>query len=134
MGRWKSDAPGLQGETSFMLLLKEITMLFRTLTAAAILVLGITAAQADDLSQVSAYVTFGDLNLSQPADAKILADRLEDAAKSVCLKANPDLDSSALMQQCIDSAISMGMTGIQDRLDQEVSAKLVVVRTSLTNP
>ena len=109
-------------------------MLFRVFTAAAIFALGIASAQADDFTPVSATVPFGDLNLSQPTDARILADRLEDAAKSVCLKANPDLVSSSAMRQCIDSAISMGMTGIQDRLDQEVSAKLVVVRTSLENP
>jgi UrcA family protein len=132
MGPWKSRRAGTQGETSFLLLSKEITMLFRSFTTAALLALGITAAQADDLSQASTTVSFGDLNLSQPADAKILADRLEDAATSVCLKVNPDL-SPALMQQCIDSAISIAMTGIQDRLDQDVRAKLFVVRSSLAN-
>jgi UrcA family protein len=117
------------------LLSKEITMLFRTFipAAALALALGIPAAQANDLDQASATVPFGDLNLSQPADAKILADRLEDAAKSVCLKVNADL-SPALMQQCVDSAISMAMAGIRDRLDQEVRAKLFVVRNSLANP
>jgi UrcA family protein len=132
MGPWKSRRAGTQGETSFLLLSKEITMLFRSFTTAALLALGIAAAQADDLSQASTTVSFGDLNLSQPADAKILADRLEDAATSVCLKVNPDL-SPALMQQCIDSAISIAMTGIQDRLDQDVRAKLFVVRSSLAN-
>ena len=109
-------------------------MLFRTFLTAATLALTIAGAHADDVSQASAYVSFGDLNLSQPADARILAARLEDAAKSVCLKANPDLASPALMQRCIDSAISMGISGVEDKLDREVSAKLVVVRTSLANP
>jgi UrcA family protein len=116
------------------LLSKEITMLLRTFLTTATLALGIAVAHAEAASQASATVSFGDLNLAQPGDAKILAARLETAAKSVCLAANPDLDSSVLMQQCIDTAISMGITGIRDRLDQEVSAKLVVVRTSLANP
>jgi UrcA family protein len=109
-------------------------MLLRTLTTTALLALGITAVHADDYTQVSVYVPYGDLNLSQPTDAKVLADRLEDAAKSVCLKANPDLDSPVLMQQCIGTAISVAMVGIEDTLDQEVRAKLVVVRTSMANP
>ena len=119
-------------------------MLLRTLTATALLALGVTAAHAadfttsnfaaSDFTQVSVYVPYGDLNLAQPSDAKILADRLEEAAKSVCLKANPDIDSPALMQQCIGTAISVAMAGIEDTLDQEVRAKLVVVRTSMANP
>jgi UrcA family protein len=109
-------------------------MLLRPLTAAALLALGITAAHADDFTQVSVSVPYGDLNLSQPTDARVLADRLEEAAKSVCLKANPDVDSPVLMQQCIGPAISVAMVGIEDTLDREVRAKLVVVRTSMANP
>jgi UrcA family protein len=127
--------PELQGETSlFVVVTKEITMLFRSLTAAALLALGLTAAHAEDFSLVSTTVPFGDLNLSKPTDAKVLAGRLVGAAKSVCLQANPDIDSPVLMQQCIGSAISMAMTEIEDRLDQDVSDKLVVVRTSLESP
>ena len=114
-------------------------MLLRTLASAALLALGLTAAHAadvtnNDFTQVSVYVPYGDLNLAQPTDAKVLADRLEDAAKSVCLKANPDIGSPVLMQQCIGTAISVAMMGIEDTLDQEVRAKLVVVRTSMANP
>jgi UrcA family protein len=109
-------------------------MLLRSLTAAALLTLGFAAAHADDYTQVSVSVPYGDLNLAQPSDAKVLADRLEDAAKSVCLKANPDIGSPVLMQQCIGSAVSVAMMGIEDTLDQEVRAKLVVVRTSMANP
>jgi UrcA family protein len=108
-------------------------MLLRSLTAAALLALGITAAHADDITQVSVNVPYGDLNLAQPTDAKILADRLEDAAKSVCLKANPDL-SPVLMQQCIGTAVSVAMMGIENTLDREVRAQLVVVRTAMANP
>jgi UrcA family protein len=145
--QWNTEVrcSGFQGETSFFIVVtKEITMLLRTLTTTALLALGITAAHAADFTtnnfaannftQVSVYVPYGDLNLAQPSDAKILADRLEEAAKSVCLKANPDIDSPVLMQQCIGTAISVAMVGIEDTLDQEVRAKLVVVRTSMANP
>jgi UrcA family protein len=125
----------------FFVVTKEITMLFRsfTATAAAILALVLTAAHADelnaaDLSKVSTMVPFGDLNLSQPSDAKVLAGRLENAAKSVCLKANPDIVSPFLTQQCVRSAIRTAMGAIEDRLDQDVSDKLVVVRISLESP
>ena len=101
---------------------------------AAFLALGITAAQADDYTQASVYVPYGELNLARPSDAKVLADRLEDAAKSVCLKAKsgprlPDPDAAI-----IGTAISMAMMGIENTLDQEVRAKLVVVLTSMANP
>ena len=111
-------------------------MSFRTfaLTASALLVLGVTAARADDDSFVSTNVAFGDLNLSQPTDAKILADRLQDAAKTVCLKANPDIAATPQMQGCIDAAVSIAMSQIEDRLDQGVHADLTNVRTSMESP
>ena len=112
-------------------------MLFRSfvpLAASAILALGITAARADDDSIVSTTVAFGDLNLAQPDNAKILADRLQDAAKSVCLKANPDIGAASEMQACIDTAVSMAMVQVEDRLDQTVHTDLVNVRTSMESP
>jgi len=112
-------------------LLKEITM-YRSFTTAAILALAITAAHADGFA--STHVMFGDLDLSQPADAKVLADRLEDAAKSVCIQANPDDIAPALLQNCIASSISMAMSQIESHLDQSVHAKLVNVRTAMQNP
>jgi UrcA family protein len=109
-------------------------MLLRTLATAAILAFGMTAAYADDDSATSTYVTFGDLNLSQPADAKVLADRLQDAAKSVCLKANPEIDFQPAMQNCIDAAIRMAMAQVETRLDQNVDTDLVNIRTSMDAP
>ena len=103
--------------------------MYRSFTTAAILALAITAAHADDYA--STRVTFGDLDLSQPADAKVLADRLEDAAKSVCIQANPDDVSPAVLQNCITSSISMAMSRIESHLDQSVHAKLVNVRTAM---
>jgi len=109
-------------------------MLFRTFTAAAILALGITAAYADDYNSASINVAFDDLNLSQPADAKILANRLQDAAKSVCLKANPEIDNQSLMQDCIDDAINTAMGRIETSLEQPAHADLVNIRTSMERP
>jgi UrcA family protein len=112
------------------LLLKEITML-RTL-ATAILALGITAAHAAD--GASTDVTYGDLDLSQAADAKVLADRLQGAAKSVCLEANPDGIAPAMLQNCVTGSVSTAMVQIESRLDQAVHDKLINVRTAMQSP
>jgi UrcA family protein len=111
-------------------------MSFRLLIAPAAILLtaiGLSTARADDFDTVSAPVTYGDLDLSRPADARILADRLEDAAKSVCLKANPDAPPS-FIQMCADAAISVAMTQIQDQMDDAVDAKLDVIRASFAGP
>ena len=105
--------------------------MLRTLATAAILALGITAAHADD---ASTHVMYGDLDLSQPADAKILADRLQDAAKSVCLKANPDGIAPPQLQNCITGSVSTAMTRIESNLDEAVHARLVNVRTAMESP
>jgi len=107
-------------------------MLFRSLTAAAILALGVTAAQADT-AVTTTTVPYGDLNLAQSSDAKVLADRLHDAAKSVCMAANPDLREPEI-QTCIDTAISMAMSQIEDHFDDQVHTRLVNVREQLANP
>ena len=54
--------------------------MFRTITAAAILVLTITAAQAGD----SVTVRFGDLDLAKASDTQLLAGRVHAAAALVC--------------------------------------------------
>ena len=108
-------------------------MLFRTLTTAALLALGLTAARADD-TIATTQVAFGDLNLSQPADAKILADRLQVAAKSVCLKANPDVATPSALEMCTDTAISMAMGQIESSLDQKVRTNMGNVRISMEMP
>jgi UrcA family protein len=111
-------------------------MSFRLLTAPAAILLtaiGLSAARAEDLDTVSTPVPYGDLDLSRPADARILADRLEEAAKSVCLKANPDAPSS-FVQTCADAAISVAMMQMQDQMDDEVHARLDVIRASFAGP
>jgi UrcA family protein len=106
--------------------------MFRSFTTAVILAFAVTAAHADDFA--STNVTFGDLDLSQPADAKVLADRLEGAAKSVCAQANPDDIAPTLLQNCVNNSISMAMSQIESHLDQSVHAKLVNIRTAMQNP
>jgi UrcA family protein len=109
--------------------------MLRTFAAAGILALGITlnvtAAHADD---ASTNVTYGDLDLSQPADARILADRLQDAARSVCLAANPDGIARPMLENCITDSVSTAMWQIEAYLDQAVHAKLGNVRTAMQSP
>ena len=103
--------------------------MLRILAAAAILALSATAALAD--SQASVDVPFGDLNLSQPHDAKILAGRLEAAAATVCLKANSDALNAIpapAMQGCINTAINIAVSRIQSSLEGKLRANLVNVR------
>jgi UrcA family protein len=103
--------------------------MFRIATAAVILALTANAALAD--SQASVDVPFGDLNLSQPHDAKILAQRLEAAATAVCIKANSDTPSAIpapAMQDCIDTAINIAVSRIQNSLEGKLRANLVKVR------
>jgi UrcA family protein len=112
--------------------------MFRTFATAAIFTLCMTAAHAEDVStdveDVSTKVSYGDLDLSQPADARILADRLREAAMSVCLKANAENTSSGILRSCVDVSVSMAMSRIEDSLDQAVHAKLLNVRTAMLAP
>src|SRR5687768_17231755 len=41
----------------------------------------------DDFDEVTAVVSFADLNLARPADAKILLDRIQGAVRQVCRRA-----------------------------------------------
>jgi UrcA family protein len=104
--------------------------MLRIFTIAALLALAATTAQADSTTQVA----FGDLNLSRPEDAQILADRLQTAAKMVCLDTNsiPGQIGKAAMQECVDAAISTATARIEERIGQHlvsaVHANLVSVR------
>jgi UrcA family protein len=113
--------------------LKEITML-RIFTAAALLALtATTAAQAENWARDSMPVAYGDLNLSKPADAKVLAERLQAAATKVCLSAtsdlrlnaNSDLTKSREMQDCVDTAINVAMLRIEHSMTAHVRANLI---------
>jgi UrcA family protein len=115
--------------------------MFRTLTAAAILALitplAFTAAQAE--TPVSIGVAYGDLNLSSPQDAAILADRLQVAARDVCLNAT---DTKApirkiLVRRCIDLAVNKATAQIWDNVEaspnRAVRANLVSVRQKVAS-
>lgn len=102
--------------------------MLRTIVTAAILALAVNTAQADTSSQVS--VAFGDLNLSNPSDAKTMADRLQAAAKTVCLQAG----AQSHMQQCMDYAINTAMARIEDRLDKSVRTHLAGDSQPMENP
>lgn len=107
--------------------------MFRALATAALLAITVTAAQAESATPES-VVTYGDLNLSKPQDAAILADRLQVAAKEVCLAAN---DTKApirkiLVRRCVDMAVTRATAQIRDEIETSQSrtlqASLVSVR------
>src|SRR5882757_1550515 len=99
--------------------------MLRTLIAAALLTLNIASAHADD---ASTQVAYSDLDLSQPTDAKTLAARLQDAATSVCLKANPENISPVALENCINVSVHIAMSRIQSDMDSTVRDKLGNVR------
>jgi UrcA family protein len=102
--------------------------MLRTITVAALLVLGIATAQAEE--EATTLVSYSDLNLTNPSDAKVLAARLEDAATSVCVKANPSLSPSAL-QSCVDVSVHMAMSRIRSTMNEAVQIQLANVRTAM---
>jgi UrcA family protein len=102
--------------------------MLRTLTVTALLALSITAAQADDASTL---VSYADLDLSKPIDARTLAARLQDAATAVCLKANPENLSSMALESCVDMSVHLAMARIESDMDEVVRDKLSNVRTAM---
>jgi UrcA family protein len=76
-------------------------------------------------------VSYADLDLSRTADAKVLAARLQDAATSVCLKANPENVVAGALESCISVSVHMAMSRIQSDMDDAVRGKLTNVRTAM---
>jgi UrcA family protein len=105
--------------------------MLRILTVTALLTLGIVGAHADD---ATTQVSYADLDLSQPVGAKTLAARLQDAATSVCVKANPDNISRAVLENCVSVSVRMAMSRIENDMDGAVHDKLLNVRTAMNNP
>ncbi len=105
--------------------------MFRIITTTAVLLaLAATAAQGETLKERSVEVVYGDLNPLHPEDAKILAARLEAAAKSVCLtndaaRAAMGFEVDRERQDCIKSAIDIAMARIKGKLDEAVRANFV---------
>jgi len=106
--------------------------MLRILTVTALLTLGIVGAHADD--DATTLVSYADLDLSQPAGAKTLAARLQDAATSVCMKANPENIAPAALENCINVSVHMAMSRIESDMDGAVHDKLLNVRTAMNNP
>jgi UrcA family protein len=102
--------------------------MLRTLTVTALLTLSIAAAHAED---VTTRVSYADLDLSKPSDAKTLAARLQDAATAVCLKANPENLGATALEHCVDMSVHLAMTRMQSDMDEAVQDKLSNVRTAM---
>ena len=102
--------------------------MLRPLTVTALLVLGTLSAQADD---VTTQVSYADLDLSRPSDAKVLAARLEDAATAVCLKANPENVGRGALENCISISVHMAMSRIENDMNATVHDRLSNVRTAM---
>src|SRR5262245_48858117 len=98
--------------------------MFRTLTTATFLSLAVTTAQAAPLvTPPPAYaemnVVYGDLNLTDSRDAAVLADRLQIAAMTVCMKTN-DAKSPVrkiLVRRCVDAAITKATSRIWSQIE-----------------
>jgi UrcA family protein len=102
--------------------------MLRTLTVTALLALSITAAQAEDASTL---VSYADLDLSKPVDARTMAARLQDAATAVCLKANPENLGATALESCVDMSVRLAMARIESDMDGAVRDKLSNVRTAM---
>lgn len=101
--------------------------MLRPLVLSALIACAATdAAQADMLS--STQVLYGDLNITNPADAKILAGRLHAAATEVCLQANGGEPTSHVaeiaVQQCVARAIGGAIATIQRNMEDTVRLNL----------
>jgi len=102
--------------------------MLRTIATAALLTLSIASAQADE---ASTQVSYSDLDLSRPDDAKTLAARLQDAAAAVCLKANPANVQPGALEHCINASVHMAMSRIESDMDMVVRGKLGNVRSAM---
>ncbi|MEP6830092.1 MAG: UrcA family protein [Rhizomicrobium sp.] len=106
--------------------------MLRTFAATTIVALTLTAAHARaESTEASIVVPFGDLNLTLPRDARIMAVRLQTAARQVCLpvatgdKYLADPAARQTMQACMNTAIDLAMARIKSKLDSAVRVYLV---------
>ncbi|MEY4964478.1 MAG: hypothetical protein RL274_61 [Pseudomonadota bacterium] len=87
----------------------------------------------------SINVAYGDLNLSKPQDAAILAERLQAAAHEVCLKTNEATPSirKILMRRCVDQAVGKATSQIwaeiESSLNRAIRANLISVRQQVAS-
>jgi UrcA family protein len=111
--------------------------MLRLFAATALLAFTASAAMASAGHEIT--VAFGDLNLARPADAKILADRLQIAARQVCLNTMADQypigsGTEKAMRACMTSAIDIAIARIEGRLDKTVRANLTAVHSEAPEP
>lgn len=116
--------------------------MLRALSTTALLILAVTTAQATTVTPVdvaSIDVTYGDLNLSKPQDAAILAERLQAAAHEVCLKTNDATPSvrKILMRRCVDQAVSKATSqiwaDIESSPNRAIRANLMNIRQQVAS-
>lgn len=117
--------------------------MFRTFATATLLTLAVTTAQAGPLSPPPAYaemnVAYGDLNLSDSRDAAILGERLQLAAKTVCMKTNDAKNSvrRILVRRCMDVAITRATSKIWSQIEaspyQAIRANLDSMRQQVAS-
>ncbi len=111
---------------------KSITKnLFQTVLAAGALIVAVTtAARAADLPQV--HVRYADINVSSPAGAAVLYQRIRVAASQVC--GTPDQRDLARLEQakvCTDQAIASAVTAVgNEKLTDLYQAKMHNVVTA----
>ena len=106
-------------------MLRTLTL---TVALAAPLALGATAAYAEE---ATTNVSYADLDLARPADARVLATRLQDAAAAVCLKANPEHVAPGVLENCINASVRMAMSRIESNMTEVVHDKLGNVRSAM---
>jgi len=110
--------------------------MFRTVATAALLCLSIVSAHAE---HTAVAVSYGDLNLSSPRDAGILAERLQDAANLVCLNATETKAPirKLMVRKCVDAAVAKATAQIQSELEaspnRTIRANLVSVRQKVAS-
>jgi UrcA family protein len=92
--------------------------MFRILTTAALLALGVSAAGpvgAQPVTVVSTKVAYGDLDISRPEGARTLLSRIEHAGRKVCgpSPAIYDLHGASDYRRCRTEAVDKAVTDMR---------------------
>jgi UrcA family protein len=76
-----------------------------------------SAAATEPGNTLTRAVAYGDLNLASEQGAKALYGRLQFAAREVCVSfENPDLSQQKLQQNCVDNALELAVSKINNPL------------------
>jgi UrcA family protein len=94
-------------------------MMFRAFTTASILALTVTTAHA---ATDTVEVQFGDLDLSKPADARILDNRIQQAANGVCDELLWSYPAAGVYQywfkRCMDASVAQFTRRVEARVGE----------------